>query len=105
MNLDLEIGGLAVTFKLDTGFDGECLLDFNTFSKIAGEEIRGPYVKSISGEYFPTRLKLVEIRYGSKSIKMACLTHPNFSRNLIGENGLQRIGLTVNYKENKVEDP
>lgn len=94
-------------FKVDTGFDGECVLSYEIFESIEslGGIFDGPYVRLVNGQYVPTRSKLVSIQISGKPFVALCISNPYFSRNLIGEGLLKRIQAVIDYKSGSVKDP
>ncbi|AAY81198.1 clan AA aspartic protease [Sulfolobus acidocaldarius] len=105
MNLDLNLNGINVSFKIDTGFDGECLLPHDIFSKIGGYEYDGPPVSLSDGRGYLTRAKIVEVVFNGKNLILECISVVYINKTLLGERALSKLGILIDYKNQGVKDP
>ncbi|MCY0859649.1 MAG: clan AA aspartic protease [Sulfolobaceae archaeon] len=106
MNLGLNLQNVAVDFKIDTGFDGECLVPYNIFDKLKGTEYNGPYVVLSDGTIYSTKAKIVELKYKDKVVYLECLSVPyKINKSLLGEKALKKLEIVIDYKSLEVRDP
>ncbi|QGA68927.1 clan AA aspartic protease [Sulfolobus sp. E11-6] len=98
-------GNIQVDFKLDTGFGGECLLSYDTFSRIEVEEEEGPTLRLANGSYLGSRSKTLTLKILDKEVKTVCLSNPLITTNLIGELLIRRVNIVIDYKSQEVKDP
>ncbi|ACP37791.1 MULTISPECIES: clan AA aspartic protease [Sulfolobaceae] len=105
MNLDLEVEGVTVKFKIDSGFDGECLVSYDIFRSLPGEELEGPPVRLSDGNMYATMMKMVKIKFLGKEIYAICIANSFINKNLIGEKLLERLQIILDYKNLQVKDP
>lgn len=105
MKIKLKVEGIDVEFKIDTGFEGECMLCFEIFNRIDKEEFDGPTVVTADSNRYRTKAKRVSITFNDKNFMVDCIYHQTINKNLLGEKALIKLGIVLNYKENKILDP
>ncbi|AWS00448.1 clan AA aspartic protease [Metallosphaera hakonensis] len=105
MDLEFEIEGIKVEAKIDTGFDGEIIVNKDVFDRIPYYPSEGPRVCTASLECYSTYVKLAKVRYMGREVVAKVLNSPAIEKNIVGEELLRKLGGVINYKSNKIEDP
>ncbi|BDB98553.1 clan AA aspartic protease [Saccharolobus caldissimus] len=104
MDFELEIEGIKVRAKVDTGFDGEIIVAKEIFDKIPYNFSEGPRICTASMECYSTFVKLAKTKFLDREIIAEVLNSPAIEKNIIGEGLLKKVGAVINYKDNRIED-
>ncbi|GAA5420293.1 clan AA aspartic protease [Sulfurisphaera tokodaii] len=104
MDFELEIEGVKVKAKIDTGFDEEMIVTKEIFDMIPYDPSDGPRICTASMECYSTFVKLANTKFLGKVIIAEVLNSPFIEKNIIGEKLLRKVGAIINYKNSKVED-
>jgi clan AA aspartic protease len=105
LDFEVEIEGVKVLTKVDTGFEGEILLTKEVFDSIPYEPSQGPRVCTVSLECYSTFVKLAKVKYLGKEIIAKVLNSPVIEKNIAGEGFLRKMKVVVDYKDNTIRDP
>ena len=105
MKLSLEANGRIIEFKIDSGFNGECILSHDVFRTLSGEEFEGPLVRLPDGRVYSTKMKIVIVKFLNREIYTTCISNIYIDKNLIGEKLLERLQIILDYKNLQVKDP
>ena len=104
MDFEIEIEGIKVKAKIDTGFDGEIIVTKEIFDRIPYDPSNGPRICTASMECYSTFVKLAKTKFIGKDVIAEVLNSPFIEKNIIGEKFLKKVGAIINYKNSKVED-
>jgi clan AA aspartic protease len=74
LDFELEIEGVKIKAKIDTGFDGEIIVNKEVFDKIPYDQ--GPRICTASMECYSTYVKLAKIKYLGKEVISNVLNSP-----------------------------
>ena len=105
MELEVEVEGIPVTVKVDTGFDGEVIVRKDVFDRIPYEPSYGPRICTASMECYSTYVKLTKVRTLGREVIAEVLNSPVVDKNLIGEGLLKKLQLKIDYKNMRIDDP
>lgn len=104
MDFELEIEGVKIKAKIDTGFDGDIIVNKEVFDKIPYDPSQGPRICTASMECYSTYVKLAKIKYLGKEVISTVLNSPVIEKNIVGEGLLRKVGAIINYKDNTIGD-
>ena len=104
LELELEIEGIKVLAKVDTGFDGDVTIK-RVFDSIPCDPSQGPRVCTATLECYSTFVKLASVRYLGREIIATVLNSPVIEKNIVGEGFLRKMKAIIDYKDNDIRDP
>lgn len=97
MDLEVEVEGtkvkVKVKVKVDTGFQGELLVEKGIFDEIPAEPSDGPRICTASMQCYETYVKLANVSGLGKEAVAEILYSPVIDKNIIGERLLEKLGL------------
>lgn len=105
MELELEIEGIKLLAKVDTGFDGDVIVIKKVFDSIPYDPSQGPRVCTATLECYSTFVKLASVRYLGREIIATVLNSPVIEKNIVGEGFLRKMKAIIDYKDNDIRDP
>lgn len=105
MEFEVEVEGIPVTVKVDTGFEGEVIVRKDVFDRIPYEPSYGPRICTASMECYSTYVKLAKVKTLGREVIAEVLNSPVVDKNLIGEGLLKKLQLKIDYKNMRVDDP